>query len=296
MRKGLIFAGVALLTLTMTTATRGGYEEGMEALEREDYKKAFKEFRSAAEGGDAKAGIALGCMYLGGPGVPKDDKEALRWFLLSRTFAAATLSGPKDDKEVLRWLLCWLLLAAEQGNPQAQRLVASAYEDGTGVPQSFTEAAKWFMKAAIQGDAAAQTQLGLYYANGRGVPQDFQESAKWSRKAAEQGVALAQSNLGVLYAQGKGVPQDYREAASWFEKAADQGLAEAQANLGLSYVNGWGVGKNLVRGYCWLSLAADQGNDLAGWLVMEVFNRMSSAQVAKAQELFTEGNCKRPFN
>jgi len=47
-----------------------------------------------------------------------------------------------------------------------------------------------------QGLANAQCNLGLRYDNGQGVKQDYTEAARWYRKAAEQGYALAQFNLG----------------------------------------------------------------------------------------------------
>ena len=49
--------------------------------------------------------------------------------------------------------------------------------------------------AAGQGFAAAQYNLGTLYENGDGVPQDKSEAAKWYRAAAEQGDEDAQFNL-----------------------------------------------------------------------------------------------------
>jgi len=73
---------------------------------------------------------------------------------------------------------------------------------------------------AEQGDASAQFNLGVMYDNGWGVPQNYTEAAKWYRQAAEQGQADAQNNLGVMYLQGQGVPQDYTLAYSWLNLAA----------------------------------------------------------------------------
>ena len=46
--------------------------------------------------------------------------------------------------------------AAEQGNADAQYLLATIYEEGRGVPQDYAEAVKWFRLAAEQGHARAQ--------------------------------------------------------------------------------------------------------------------------------------------
>jgi TPR repeat protein len=42
------------------------------------------------------------------------------------------------------------------------------YEDGKGLPQSYTEALKWHRLAADQGHAFAQYKLGFLYYDGRG--------------------------------------------------------------------------------------------------------------------------------
>jgi TPR repeat protein len=70
------------------------------------------------------------------------------------------------------------------------------------------------------------------YDNGEGVPQDSSEAAKWYRKAAEQGFINAQSALGYLYKNGRGVRQDYVAASTWYRKAADHGDYIAQIDLG----------------------------------------------------------------
>ena len=107
---------------------------------------------------------------------------------------------------------------AEQGDVEAQYLLAFKYEYGLGVPQDYDEARKWYLKAAEQGYAPAQYKLGVLYSQGHGVPQDYDEARKWYLKAAEQGYAPAQYKLGVLYSQGHGVPQDYVEARKWWLK------------------------------------------------------------------------------
>ena len=41
------------------------------------------EFRQAAEQGDAEGQFLLGLAHTGGEGVPEDDAEAVRWFLMA---------------------------------------------------------------------------------------------------------------------------------------------------------------------------------------------------------------------
>ena len=71
-------------------------------------------------------------------------------------------------------------------------------QEGLGVDQDDTEAARWYLKAAEQGIPLAQYHLGMMYRKGEGVAQDDAEAARWLLKAAEQGIATAQFNLGVM--------------------------------------------------------------------------------------------------
>ena len=49
----------------------------------QNYKRAVKLYRSAAERGHALAQTSLGMMYATGKGVPKDLREAYKWFNLA---------------------------------------------------------------------------------------------------------------------------------------------------------------------------------------------------------------------
>ena len=77
-----------------------------------------------AEQGIAEAQYNLGLMYSRGEGVPRDDKEAMRWYRLS----------------------------AEQGVSGAQSNLGLMYEKGQGVEQDYLEAHKWFNIAGMNGN------------------------------------------------------------------------------------------------------------------------------------------------
>lgn len=79
--------------------------------------------------------------------------------------------------------------------------------------------------AANQGDAEAQFAIGYGYAQGLGVQKDLAEAARWWRKAADQGNPAAQFNLGRAHMFGEGVPVDallpyllFRAAARGYEQ------------------------------------------------------------------------------
>ena len=128
--------------------------------------KAFAETKAKAEAGDAEAQFNLGVMYDEGEGVPKDDKEAVKWWQK----------------------------AADQGNAKTQVNLGGMYEKGQGVGQDFKEAFKWYQTAADQGFVNAQYNLGVMYDNGQGVEQDYMTTYAWWNIAATNGDQDAKKN------------------------------------------------------------------------------------------------------
>ena len=83
-------------------------------------KQMFEENKVEAEQGDANAQYTLAIKYVNGWGVPKDEKEAVKW----------------------------LRLAAEQGDVDALFRLPVMLERGDGVPKDDKEAVKWYRLAA----------------------------------------------------------------------------------------------------------------------------------------------------
>ena len=148
----------------------------------------FTDTRARAERGDAAAQVKLGFFYDSGKEVPKDDKEAARWYRA----------------------------AAQQGNASGQFNLGVLYNTGQGVSLDYQEALRWYKAAAAQGHAKAQYNLGLLYEQGVGVARDYKEAANWYKSSAANGFPYAYNNLGSLYTDGHGVPQNYIMAYMWY--------------------------------------------------------------------------------
>ncbi len=154
-------AGAAAVFLGVNAAPPAvaGMAEAMSAYRQADYAGAARQMRPLAESGDAKAQFWLGRLYAGGHGVPKDHKEAMRWFER----------------------------AGAQGHVMAQLSLGVMYEKGYSRRHGYGAAMAWYRKAAMQGNAAAQFNLGRMYRLGHGVLQDFVQAYKWFALAAAQG-------------------------------------------------------------------------------------------------------------
>jgi len=174
---------------------------------------------------------------------------------------------------------------AEQGDPNAQVILGWLYEEGQGVRKDYKQAVKWYRKAADQGDGLAQYTLGLMYKNGQGVRKDYKQAVKWFRKSAEQRYKGAQYNLGDMYYRGQGVRKDYKQAVRWFRKSAEQGVVRSQIFLGVVYIWGQGVPKDYVMAHMYLNIAAVSGDKTAIKSRDSIEKKMTSSQIAEAQEL-----------
>lgn len=192
-----------------------------------------------------------------------------------------------------------LLLAAQAGLPEAQRLWASRLQALAGALKDhgqrqlkLEDAAQWLQRAARQGDAASLAALGLAYRRGSGLPANAALGLQLLHEAAHQGDNSARWHLALLQASGaKDVPQDLRaamnlcreaaeagyvpaqatlgvlcaasadeaEAVVWWRLAATAGDTEAQVNLAQAMSNGKGTPKDEAAAFHWLLKAAQAG-------------------------------------
>jgi len=120
------------------------------------------------------------------------------------------------------------LLAAYEGNPEAQFQLALSYS--TQTPNSKL-AAYWYKQAARQGMANAQYNLGHFYLQGIGVKQNTDETIKWWQQSAHQDYAPAQHNMGTAYFEGIGVEKNYILAEQWFMRCAKLGNSACKESL-----------------------------------------------------------------
>jgi len=134
---------------------------------------ALESIKARADSNDVEAQLTLGWMYDNGEGVPRDQKQAFRWWLK----------------------------AAGQGQPVARYNVGLMYSAGQGVAQDYTEAGNWWRRTTEPMDVLATYQLGWLVATGSGVPKDYSDARNWWRTAVEHGYEVAKRELGLVEAQ-----------------------------------------------------------------------------------------------
>jgi hypothetical protein len=121
--------------------------------------------------------------------------------------------------------------AAEAGNAVAQyELGRCCYHGDHGVPQNYREAARLLRLAAEQGDADAQFLLASCYHQGKGLPMDESEGLRLLTLASEQGHADSQLTL-ARYNRATGGPVAAvpREAARSLAHDAQSAIPQVRA-------------------------------------------------------------------
>lgn len=76
-----IIALLGLLAIAVGSAGAQDIDKGKEAAWRGDYAAALAELRPLAEQGNAEAQYNLANLYRDGRGVPRDDAQAVAWYL-----------------------------------------------------------------------------------------------------------------------------------------------------------------------------------------------------------------------
>ncbi|NJN04470.1 MAG: DUF2610 domain-containing protein [Leptolyngbyaceae cyanobacterium RM1_1_2] len=125
--------------------------------------------------------------------------------------------------------------AAEEGDAEAQYLLAIAHLRGEGVAEDTERTAYWLRRSAVRGFSRAQFAYGqqLYYGWGDEEPDEI-AGFDWWQVAAENGNASAMLEIGSAYLYGKeGVAgQDLAKAEAYFNQALSIGSVEAETALG----------------------------------------------------------------
>ncbi len=147
------------------------WEDQASPVEPEAAALAVRYFKANAENGETDSMLNLGAMYLEGRGVPKNEKEALKWY----------------EK------------AAELGGPRACRCIGNYYrydvlDNGTPVPTAdpvrLQKALDWYRTGTERNEENCIYELGDFYRKGIIVPQDHRKAMELYSRAYELCKAL----------------------------------------------------------------------------------------------------------
>jgi TPR repeat protein len=212
--------------------------------------------------GRARAAEVLRCTADGG-----DDQARVAFaYLLNRGIGLERNAELAAD---------YLLVAAENGNAEAQLQLGVMYCLGEGVPQDFDQATAWLWEAEHAGlleaavwrnyvrvvtrkghvrrlvelnadDVLVRNPKRLLeeavedlpdYSSEPWVEKENSDALRRHAAAAAAGNTDSQWKLALMLANGKGIPEDTSAARKWYRRAADGGSRTAQFMLGDFYEN-----------------------------------------------------------
>lgn len=278
---GLVCGGLTLFSMSQT-ASASTSDPAYAAFDQGRYILAIKEAKKAAAKGESQAFTLLGRIYSEGLGVPRDLKEAARWYQqgagkgdVDSQFSLALMLAQGRGLQRNDALAADLFQqAADKGHIEAQYNMALIYSEGLGRTQDHTQAAKYLKLAAQNGNIKAQYDLGTFYALGQGVQKNPQLAQQWTKKAADGGLPNAQVEYAIMLVKGVTLSETDKlrmkenpelrkpidiEAAKYLKMAADKGNAVAQNRLARLYYFGFGVQKNIMEAAKWHFIARAQG-------------------------------------
>jgi len=201
----------------------------------QNQEEGIKWHRKAAESGNVRSQHVLGIACLKGLGVARDIRKAIDYLQKAsdkgyaksqNCLAKIYLHGQPDVPQDVGLALCLFREAADGGDPEACTNIGQLASDGE-------EAVNWYRLGAEQGDPEAQFLLAQAYLSAHGIGGSHQEALRYLRMAAEQGHCNAQNTLGAIFMNGHGVKRNQEEGERWFRSAASSGNAEACFNLGV---------------------------------------------------------------
>jgi TPR repeat protein len=233
-----------------------------------------------AQAGVPLAQINLGMMYVTGKGMPRDNKQALKWFICAtekKNGLAYYMMGQiykyavgvkKDIKEAIKLHM----KAFDLGIIRSKCSIRNIYIESTLVEkienveglsgmeiEEYKSGIEWLTSIADkEEDGNIQAVLGLMYCVGKGVKQNIELGLKWLNMATDyrKKDALSDNHLinaiGDLYYYGiVGIPRNYEKAIALYRKAAAKGLIVAQERLAEMHFSGKGTKQDFAEATFW---------------------------------------------
>lgn len=135
------------------------------------------------------------------------------------------------------------------------------------------------------GNPQAQYLLATLFEQGEGVTQDIPRSITLLQQSASRDYVPAQARLGEIYLSGNEVLQNFGKAKSWLEKAAMNKSAKGARLLGRVYEEGLVGDKDPARAYAWYEIAVLDGDNQAASLRDALLRKLTATESASGQAL-----------
>jgi TPR repeat protein len=237
-----------------------------------DLKEAIKWFQKAADQGYGESLSMLGYQYIYGQGVTKDiDKGVL---FLEQAGQVGTSHAYFQLGQ----------LFGSYSDEDSQLKAANYFIDGIKVDNkdcmrelAFMYGNKYIYKKALQlfemafklGDMESTFRAAYMYQNGLGCDQDLELAFMMYQEASKCGSIDAFHNLGTMYYEGLHVEQDKQKAFECYLEAANKNNAASQFAIGFMYFLG-DLPQDLDVALAWFKKSEENGNEKARTMIAEI--------------------------
>ncbi|WP_434290570.1 tetratricopeptide repeat protein [Celeribacter sp. SCSIO 80788] len=253
----LAFCALFVLASQLSAQEDGVHvQEGLVALNAQDFAGAAAAFQEAFDDGDADGAFYLGRMLELGIG---------------------GIANPKAAVALYR-------VASELGSAQAMNRLGVLHIQGLGVLQNYEEGARLVCAAAELGDTNGAFNCGTVLREGVGTGKDEDLAYDWFAKAGDQGHLGAMNARAAALIEGKYVAQDIPAAMSLLEHTANRGDRAGLFALAQLQAAGLAGDADLIEAHKNFNLAAVLGHPRAAAARAAVEAGMSAEDVALAQE------------
>lgn len=186
----------------------------------------------------------------------------------------------------------WLTQAAEKKHNDAQRVLASLYDE----KQDYKHAVFWYKAAAKEGCKIAKNNLGVCYRDGLGIEKDDQKAFQLYTESANENHSFAQCNLGRCYEFGYGVEKNAKEAFRLYSLAANNKTMErpqsAAISVGRCYRDAIGVDRDFAKSLDWFWKAANDDKNSLAYSYIGYFYKVGAGveqNFKTAIDMYTQG-------
>lgn len=166
---------------------------------------------------------------------------------------------------------------------------ADNYSDATKARKQgqLQQAMQLYQKAIKESnDARAYNSIGTMYENGEGVPQSYTKAFEYYDKAATLGNVPALGNIGALYDRGVGVKRSISEALGLYFKGMNKGDSKSINNLGVMAGKGELLPRDIPVAWALFSFARDLGDQYAPDNMRNIEPYMTSQELARGRKIY----------
>lgn len=218
--------------------------------------------RKAAEQDNPSGLYWLGKCYQRGTGITPDLDLADTYFeraaIAGHSDAQVEMAMKEYSQENYREAVKWLEIAVAYGNSNAELLLGTCYETGTGVTEDFYKAKEYYERAALHGDIKGFQYIGNMYGEENSPHRSLPEAYNWYLKAASLDDPISQRIVAYMLLTGEGVKEDPTQGLLWLERACDNGEYLAICMAGIIYFEGSeNFPKDYTKAFKYLSKAAE---------------------------------------